>query len=446
MKRAGDEHLVQRERWRATPWLLLMSFIPLIAVGCGDGGGGGSGSGSTPTPAATTPGFPTPSPESTPTPEPTPPEPTETPVPAECLAPDPPLAFAVAERITATTASGVILQLDLGDLAWQPIAELPGFDPGGGTFGSHSLDFTDCERGWVAGDTASSTAGKVLRTDDGGRTWVDQTQNINLLGLEGSLELRGVDFFTRDRGVLTGNRILSRLPSVPTETPPLVLLTSDGGETWTPATILPAPEGMVGGNLRNATLFAVCLTRSGIGVASGTGFSGDLQIMTTDGGATWQDVTDQIGGSTICVGEMDLWNLFGEILRHSPDGGRTWIDKTENLPGSVRGADLGVPTFIDTATGWMTARRASGEVLVLHTTDTGGSWVELSSLPEVADTSFRRGIHFSTASFGIVNGARSDGDTPGFAAAAVTQDGGITWEVSSFEPSIRLVADLALVP
>jgi photosystem II stability/assembly factor-like uncharacterized protein len=120
-----------------------------------------------------------------------------------------------------------------------------------------------------------------------------------------------------------------------------VLVTTDGGQSWTGYNTLPAAFFRA--------LSVSCWSASVCGVA-GQDIAGEPQVaFTTDGGQTWTDPTPAswanaswIATSIDCVSATTCWltglngpfgNLVEPILLKTPDQGATWQDHS-NLPDS----------------------------------------------------------------------------------------------------------------
>src|SRR5690349_14570557 len=81
------------------------------------------------------------------------------------------------------------------------------------------ITFIDAMHGWIAGGSYEITGGLVGRTSDGGKTW----RYVSNLTDRERLSVEAIHFFDPDAGIAaTGSGA--------------ILLTSDGGATWTPAT------------------------------------------------------------------------------------------------------------------------------------------------------------------------------------------------------------------
>jgi len=321
-----------------------------------------------------------------------------------------------AGRAFAVGLSG-ILRSDDGGRTWSALSE-PGY---GLVIGVH---FVDRMTGWAVSD-----AGGIFHTTDGGQTFSNQGQNI--VGVERPAFLRDVVFLDAQRGFIVGGEGPVRVPDF--TGPPFVLVTADAGAHWTPAAIPRGPNPA----LAKAVLGSVCFTTTGIGLASG----GSILLLSEDGGANWQDITDRLpaaapgaAGKAVCVGEADLWRG----LIHSSDGGRTWVDQSAGAPPDEQ-RSLGVAAFVDSLTGWAAGHTApDAPPPILHTTDGGRNWVAqalpagtLGGLSAVAFLDRVRGV--------TVGGYQG-------AIGFTTQDGGESWVASSFPQGAEPLLDLSLVP
>lgn len=122
----------------------------------------------------------------------------------------------------------------------------------------------------------------------------------------------------------------------PTSAYPLVLVTDDGGATWT-RSALPAVEGL------SFALLDVCVAPGGVALATGLGFSGEVGLVSMDAGASWS-VIPAIGathgaGAVDCSDDTNLWiastGPAGETrLLTSRDGGRSFSDGTSRVADS----------------------------------------------------------------------------------------------------------------
>ena len=153
---------------------------------------------------------------------------------------------------------------------------------------------------WAAG-----TAGKVIRTEDGGKTWTAQkTKTLeNIMGLTA---------FDDKNAILVGNHSL-------------ILYTTDGGTTWTPAT-QPTPA-----NPEISKLFRVQIAGNSVWAVG----EYNTLLRSDDKGVTWTRVLpekDRNLNTIAFAGNVGI--IFGEagVTLRSTDGGSTWEEiKVDNL-------------------------------------------------------------------------------------------------------------------
>jgi photosystem II stability/assembly factor-like uncharacterized protein len=184
---------------------------------------------------------------------------------------------------------GVIYATSDGGSSWQPVAATPEV--------LASIFFINPRRGWVAG-----YAGRIERTDDGGRTWKAQRAER-----QGEV-INSIFFIDELRGWAAGGAAGAGS---------LMLRTTDGGETWEQI------------ETRRVETFWSIRFLGDRGWAAG---EDGIIVATTDGGRTW---TKQTGGTQRVLlglavsssGKMVAVGEAGTIL-HSADGA-TW-DEVES--------------------------------------------------------------------------------------------------------------------
>ncbi|HWS52540.1 MAG TPA: YCF48-related protein, partial [Pyrinomonadaceae bacterium] len=213
----------------------------------------------------------------------------------------------------------------------------------------NAVYFSDSKRGWVGGDE-----GLLLRTQDGGRSWVRQR-----LGTREGVS----DLYFRDKEdgyLLAGNQIF---------------LTEDGGQTWRLAARFLPPT------FAGATpdLYSVRFTSKKRGWVVGSLSRGDsvvdsLVLQTTDGGASWNRQRVPVRDELIHLdfdGDKRGWivGTQGRVL-HTRDGGETWT-----LQRSGTAATLYHVDFRGDDRGWAVGERGT----ILRTVDGGETWAAAKS-------------------------------------------------------------------
>lgn len=190
---------------------------------------------------------------------------------------------------------------------------------------------------------AVGLAGKVVRSNDAGRSWIAQNASI-------TANLQSIAAWDRARAVAVGND-------------GAVIVTADGGEHWKEVN---APRSGVS----NKLIRVVALPG---GEAWAVGEMGAL-LHTTNHGDTWDRVLNEqdaafnditfIGKKGWIVGE------FGKILK-SEDGGKTWSPANSPVKSSLMAVD-----FRDESNGVAVGLEGA----ILHTQDGGKIWTDLPRL------------------------------------------------------------------
>lgn len=322
-------------------WRIVLSALVAVSVGCGGGGGSGNDNQS-PEPTITSAGTATP--QATPS------------------------TRANAWSVGARTdpggpdepgrIDGIILRSSDAGAHWTQTLSVESADFEG-------VSFADAARGWVVG--FSGGAGELLRSDDGGLTWVSQRAAVPITD---TFSLQAVQALSRDTVVAVGaGKPLLGTP----DAPGLILRTENAGATWS---VVPIPTGG-GGDATRTRLASVCLTPDGAGLAVGSGTSTRLVVRTSDEGRSWTDITARAVGSTasevfdVACREDEFWvaTVGGTFVRYSPDGGETWRDAL-----SVA-LDAGIVGISAPARGVAVAVGVDrNQPLILRTEDAGVTW------------------------------------------------------------------------
>lgn len=370
------------------------------------------------------------------------------PTPSPALRPGPapengPLAIVVGDSAArGPVITGVALRsTDLG-ASWEEILDVPGGSLSG-------VGMLDARSGWVVG------ASRVLRTDDGGTSFTDQS--VGILLPDRLLDLRTVTAADASRALIVAEVERDESPYEETE---VLLFTTDGGVTWRLAArasdLVPFASRIDG---------EPCLTRTGQGMVSVE----TRVFLTRDGGASWTAgppfawfVGDEDSSSSgdgfesprlICSGTSDLWIVVGgrdprgETLWHSPDGGASW----ENLTAAVGRLPVypSVGSFVSSGAGWLVSATES-DTSLQRTHDRGATWIDLptplledrlggpAELPEaMAFADGRRGLMVLT---GLDAGRFADRHP-----VLSTVDGGTSWNRSELPDGFHPLA-LSFVP
>jgi photosystem II stability/assembly factor-like uncharacterized protein len=309
-------------------------------------------------------------------------------------------------RRTVLLALALLLALPAAASAhaprWIPV-------PTGSTQQFRGLDAVDRRTAWVGG-----SAGQVLRTTDGGRSWRD----VSPPGSAGLLfrDVEAQDAY-RASVLAIGEGDASR-----------IYTTADGGRHWTLAFVNDDPAA-----------FYDCMAfypghRDGLALSDPV--DGKFRIAaTSDGGRSWHVLSNAgmppalageagfaASGTCLVTSGRDAWFASGggAVARvfHSRDGGRHWTVTTAPIPASPAGGVFSL-TFRDPRDGVMVGgdftaptngARASG-----FTRDGGASWRPGGDL-----SGYRSGVDW-------VWGARETLIAVGPTGSDVSYDGARRW-------------------
>jgi len=294
-----------------------------------------------------------------------------------------------------------------------------------------AVDFVSEASGWIVGNDAGNNVSVILRTVNGGATWIAVLEVIGDTLLD-------VDFVDDQTGYAVGAEGVA-------------YRTSDGGQNWqeVPATtwksqrsveavsVSPKSGDAAGSQLRiSESIASMFFLDAKTGWAAGDTPTGDsvnvrgLLLGTTNGGATWTELTSPHGGPAIASAVNDIffvsategWAACGsleegeeDLLLHTRDGGRTWERQNVASAQYVRAVHFTSPQR-GYAVGLTTdeVSQMPGPSKLLETSDGGATW----KVALVADRSFYD-ITFSGARRGWAVGDR--------ATVYTTTDGGATW-------------------
>jgi photosystem II stability/assembly factor-like uncharacterized protein len=246
--------------------------------------------------------------------------------------------------------------------------------------------------GWV------STTGKVLKTTDGGNTWIQ-----NSAGISSSVVLNSISFTSINTGWAVGNG-------------GLIYKSNDGGQNWVT---------QVSGTTND--LYYVCFVNDSTGWAVGApGNNPTLAVIlkTTNGGQSWNNINSFFTGylSSVQFIDENLGWAVGEsgMVMRSNDGGLNWT-VTNSQTSTVTTKNILDVHFYSPSKGW--AVGADGTVIV--SSDSGSTWsIQASGLT----TSNLSGVYFISSNEGWAVGNQS----PGFGPQILyTNNAGQSWTVQN---------------
>lgn len=210
-----------------------------------------------------------------------------------------------------------------------------------------------------------------------------------------------------------------------------ILLTStDRGETWSVRPIGANPSGM--------WLYSLAFTSDNVGYASGfsDGCGGCPVIMkTTDGGDSWNPTTFSGSGAINNVTFLDAQKGFaagGEGLLKTTDAGATWKPIDAPALADVTPSEVTFPTA---TVGYASAIPAGGQgwpTVLLKSTDGGATWAKIQDNGTNVNALAFRQLHFFGADTGVAVG-RINSKPMTFR----TVDGGKTW-TNHYTPDVTM--------
>jgi len=255
------------------------------------------------------------------------------------------LAHSTPERIgLAVGQSGLVARTEDGGQTWQVIHQWPAIGTLYGVVVQANL-----QRIWAVGP-------KVWRSDDGGRSFKERTlPKVPLQGgfAEGVMNVK----FTQD----------GRLGWM-TSAGGAILRTTDGGESWTPAAIVPPS---------NREIYTVSFAPDG---QRGIGVGYDGIFMTADGGANWKlrEAPSALNGVSFTNSGHTAFAVgpSGRIWR-SEDWGGTW----KQIPSGTEATLYGVLFTAAGRLGWIwggAVKDPEFPSTILRTENGGRTWAAAS--------------------------------------------------------------------
>lgn len=234
------------------------------------------------------------------------------------------------QAVWASGTEGTFLRTTDGGSSWTA-GKVPG---------AETVDFRDIEA--FSADTALimgiASPARIFKTEDGGRTWIERYHND-----AERIFLDAFAFFDDKNALAVGDPMEGRF---------LVLVSADGGLSWTPIPFPDRPEALAGEGAFAAS--GTCLAV--LGTSEAWFCSGGLSprvFRSADRGRTWQAANSPLGAGKASAGGFSLlfWNprhgiMVGGDYKEEPspfknaavsrDGGRTWELVETHPPSGFR--------------------------------------------------------------------------------------------------------------
>ncbi len=260
------------------------------------------------------------------------------------------------------------------------------------TYGFEDIYFLNADTGFI--HAQGEPLSRLLKTTNGGQSWT--------VALIVPNPLREICFVTADVGYVVGDGGIHK--------------TMDGGDSWEV--------------IRDGVFHSVAFTSPDTGFAAGIAFGGLGVWKTTNAGATWYQVFDE---ESSFLHFLDASYGFVSVVRwpftefyRTIDAGETWTSLT------IQGLNLGAVGFYFASvdTGYV----AEWEQGIFKTTDGCASWTPLY----LGGVFYCHAIHFLDADHGFAVGAG-----PGNAGLILhTVDGGESWTVLYSSPESSVLTDI----
>jgi photosystem II stability/assembly factor-like uncharacterized protein len=288
----------------------------------------------------------------------------------------------------------------------------------GQTVGFDGLYVLDANTAWASGDL-----GRIVKTTDGGDTWVQQVTGTTQY-------IYSINFVDANTGFAAGGAAA----------PGVILKSINGGTTWTQVFTAPtlsflhaidfvnANTGFIGGNsgimkttdagatwgltTTAATVYQIDFANENTGWAVGD--LGSI-LKTTDGGTTW---VTQVSGAVAPLHDVhalnvnDVWAVGNNgTVRKTTDGGTTWTTVTTPIPASLWAWGV---HFANPNTGWISGDNG----WMIKTTNGGTSWYRQPVAPIVLTRALYQiksanpNVVYSVGAVGTILKTVNGGDAP----------------------------------
>lgn len=249
----------------------------------------------------------------------------------------------------AVSSAGPILRTENGGLNWTRTDTIMGAEEY-----LRAVEFLDDSLGFT-----SSLSGKIFKTEDSGYTW----SPISLELPEGA----GICGFDHHGNTIWGVGIFAY--------PAVMIKSTDRGETWNISALDSLADGLVEVYFQDENTGFI----GGINEAEGA-----VILRTDDGGESWRNVFTSsipaeylwkifpVGTDTLYASIENLFSSSTTIAR-SYDGGENWTEElVDMLLNDIQGIG-----FINGQTGWVSPRHLPGYI----TNDGGSTWSRMLDLP-----------------------------------------------------------------
>jgi len=220
----------------------------------------------------------------------------------------------------ATCSYRLVAKTTNGGATWAAVIA----DTMSATVYSYGVWFSDQNNGFVVGQLGSSKD-VIYRTTNGGSTWSIVSGIVNKA-------LRAVAFGSTTIGAAVGDGLKT-------------LYTTDGGSSWSGATVSGVPSAQA-----SANLYKVAFVSANTAVAVGN----KVVIRSTDGGATWQYINSGTNADLRDVAfatDKTGYAVGGREVLKTTDGGLTWQNVSDTLVIKTTQYSVGVDGNADPWTG-----------------------------------------------------------------------------------------------
>jgi len=251
--------------------------------------------------------------------------------------------FLDADNGWAVNSDGEILHTTDGGVSWPRQHQLPnGVYP-------RCIAFATPQCGWVGTLTPSL---RMLKTTDGGTNWAE----VDNLPADAPSKICGLS-------VVSEQVVFGSGTNIPRDTPGFIK-TTDGGDTWQARDMSDHASILIDCHFTSPEVGWVVGGRADVANPSSRSNVKPIVLHTTDGGETWVNLLagqeDQFPpgewGWKIFflndrVGYVSLENFTEAAILRTDDGGQTWVRKSINDP--QMNANLEGIGFLDENNGWV---------------------------------------------------------------------------------------------